>query len=295
MKLIKVGFVVLFGFQLLFAATARAQGAGSEVFLFKILEHKGSDLLLDRGKNITKNPGYDNQPSFSFNSDSILYVSSRRGKATDVYEYSLRTGRTVRITSSVDGEYSPRALDANTITFIREGKGQEMTVWKYDRATKKESLALHIKEPIGYYAWNYKGDALVWVRYAFMARWVNSKKGINEFVMDHVVPSIPQNILGTSKFSFMHRQANDDLWIKEFDPITRSIRPIVKPKDEKKNYCWMTDGSLLIGSGSKLYRFDAKTDKDWVMVADLQSFGIKDITRMAVSFDGKSLALVSNQ
>ena len=296
MRIITICFLLVFGVQAISASGKFSQNAGSEVFHFKIIKNKIGPPLIVRGKNVTNNPGHDNQPSFSYDSQSILFTSSRRGrKDTDIYEYSLATGKTARITSTEESEYSPRALDANTITFVREGKGQEMTVWKYNRSTKKESLAFHVKEPIAYYAWNFKGDALVWVRYASMVRWINTQKGINEYVANYAQPSAPQQVPATPRFSFMERQPNDQLWIKEFNPNTRAIRPIVQSKDGKKDYCWMLDGSLLVGSGTKLYRFDERNDKNWVLLADLKSFGIKDITRLAVSFNGKELALVSNQ
>ncbi len=136
---------------------------------------------------------------------------------------------------------------------------------------------------------------MVWIRYAYFAHWVNPEKGINKFVADYVQPSTPQRIPGTDNFSFMVRLPNDELWIKEFNPNNQAVRPIVQTKDGKVNYCWMDDGSLLIGSGTKLFRFDEKSDKNWVLLADLSGFGIKDISRMAVSPDGKNLAVVSNQ
>ena len=276
---------------------SHGQDQGPEVFLINVVDSKPGSFLLGPPKNISNNPGYDNQPGFSFNNNSVLYVSSRNGKPTDVFEYFIATGQTVQLTSTEAGEYSPRAVDANHVSFVREGKDtQVMTVIKYNRASKQETPALHVKEPIGYYAWNYKGDALVWVRYAFMVRWVNSVRGINSYVSDYALPSMPQQVPGTSLFSFMHRQPNDEVWIKEFDPNTRSIRPIIQPKDGKRDYCWMNDGSLLIGSGSKLYRYSEKDgDKDWKMVADLSSSGIKGISRMATSFDGKYLALVGTK
>ena len=289
-----VFLLLIFALQTVFIYGQSPAGPGSEIYLFSI-EKKNGKYVFTGGKNITKNPGYDNQPSFSLNNRSILYTSSRDGGDTNIYEYILAEEKAFQITTSSDGEYSPRELDKNTITFVREGSGQEMTVWQYDRATKKESPALKIKEPIGYYAWNYKGDALVWVRYAFMIHWVNSEKGINKYIASYAQPSIPHQIPRTGRFSFMERQPNDELWIREFDPQTQAVRPIVQSKDGKRDYCWMRDGSLLIGSGTKLYRFDEKKDKDWQLVADLSSFGIKDISRLAVSFDGKKLALVSNQ
>jgi Tol biopolymer transport system component len=271
-----------------------AQASDSEVFLFSI-EKKDGKFMLAGGKNITNNPGYDNQPSFSLDDHSLLFTSNRNGNNFDIYEYNLADDKVSPIITSENGEYTAKELDKNTITFVREGPGQAMTVIKYDRRTKKETAAFKVKEPIAYYAFNKNGDALVWIRYAFMMHWVNEEKSINKFVADYAQPSVPHLIPKTDKFSFMQRQPNDELWIKEFDPKTQAIRPIIQSKDGKKDYCWMPDGSLLVGSGTKLFRFDEKTGRDWELLADLGEFGIKEITRLSVSFDGKHLALVSNQ
>ena len=271
-----------------------SQQPNPEIFLFSI-EKNADKFTFSGGKNITNNAGYDNQPSFSLDNRSILFTSNRNGKDTNIYEYFLADGKTEQITTSEDNEYTAKDFDGKTINFIREGKGQEMTLWKYDRQTKQESNALKIKEPVAYYAFNSKGDALVWVRYAFFIHWVNPEKNINRFVTDYAQASTPQLIPNSDNFSFIKRLPNDELWIYEFNPSNQAVRPIVQPKDGKITYSWMPDGSLLTGSGTKLYKFDEKTDKRWVEVADLATFGIKDIGRLAVSFDGKYLALVSNQ
>lgn len=271
-----------------------SQQPNPEIFLFSI-EKKDGKFVFSDGKNITNNPGYDNQPSFSLDNRSILFTSNRNGKDTNIYEYFLADGKTEQITTSEDNEYTAKDLDGKTINFIREGSGQVMTIFKYDRQTKQESPALKIKEPVAYYAFNSKGDALVWIRYAYFIHWVNSEKNINRFVTDYAQPSTPQIIPKTDNFSFMKRLPNDELWINEFNPTNQAVRPIVQTKDGKLTYCWMDDGSLLTGSGTKLFRFDENGEKKWIEIADLASFGIKDIGRLAVSPDGKYMALVSNQ
>lgn len=271
-----------------------SQQPNPEIFLFSI-EKTGDKFTFSGGKNITNNAGYDNQPSFSLDNRSILFTSNRNGKDTNIYEYFLADGKLEQITTSEDNEYTAKDFDGKMLNFIREGSDQTMTIFKYDRATKQESKALKIKEPVAYYAFNAKGDAVVWVRYAFFIHWVNTEKNINRFVTDYGQPSTPQLIPNTDSFSFMKRLPNDELWIYEFNPSNQAIRPIVQPKDAKLTYCWLPDGTLLTGSGTKLFKFSEKTDKRWVEIADLASFGIKDIGRVAVSFDGKNLALVSNQ
>lgn len=271
-----------------------SQQPNPEIFLFS-MEKNANKFTFSGGKNITNNAGYDNQPSFTLNNRSILFTSNRNNKDTNIYEYFLADGKTEQITISEDNEYTAKDFDGKTINFIREGSDQTMTIFKYDRATKQESKALKIKEPVAYYAFNAKGDALVWVRYAFFIHWVNTDKNINRFVTDYGQPSTPQLIPNTDNFSFIKRLPNDELWIYEFNPTNQAIRPVVQPKDAKLTYCWLPDGTLLTGSGTKLFKFNEKIDKRWVEIADLASFGIKEIGRVAVSSDGKNLALVSNQ
>src|SRR5690606_2913687 len=60
-----------------------------------------------------------------------------------------------------------------------------------------------------------------------------------------------------------------------------------------QDYVWINDSQILIGSGNKLYMYDTLGESEWNRVADLEEFGIKNISRMAISPDGKKLALVA--
>ena len=278
-----------------FSGNVLAQSSNAEIFLFDI-DSKDGSIVFVNGVNISNNESYDNQPSFSIDGKSILFTSARNSGNFDIFEYNIADKTISQLIASENGEYTAKEVDENTVMFVREGKNdQGMTVWKFDRRTKKEMQALKNKDPVAYYAFNSKGDALVWIRYAFMMHWVNPEKSINRYVANYAQPSVPHLIPGTDKFSFMQRHPDDSLWIKEFDPLTQAVRPIITAKDGEKDYCWMPDGSLLIGSGGKLFRFNEKTDKSWEEVADLENVGIKTITRMAISRDGKRLALVSQK
>ena len=278
----------------LLVSSAFGQTGNSEIFLFDI-SHGESGYRVTGGNNISKKPGYDNQPSFSTDGASLLFTSDRDKPSTDIYEYMIDSGKTTRITSSEENEYTARSTGENTVAFVREGKGQGMTVWTLDRSTGVEKPALANKEPVAYHDWNSKGGAMVWVRYAWTALYLVPSENVNIFVSDRVQPSSPQNIPGTDKFSFLHRQGNDALWIKEFDPSSRAVRPIVRPRQGSIDYCWLPDGTIVTGTGSKLFGFNEKRDDGWFEMADLSKFGLKDITRLASSLDGKKLAVVSNQ
>ncbi len=288
-------FVILLAISVL-GATVFSQSRTSEIFLFSI-EKTGGKFKFTGGEKFSVGIEYSNQPSFSLDGSSILYAASKWNDPTDIYEYDIASKETAQITRSNIGEFSPSEVNKDKISFVREGNSQGMTVWEIERASKKEKqiFGFVAKEPIGYYAWNYNGDALVWVRYASIINWIKLDGQKSTFVADHAVPSMPRHIPGTKKFTFMHRQGNDELWIKEFDPETLAVRPIIKPKGDKLDYCWMPDQSLLIGNSSELYRFDENEDKDWRKIADLKSLGINDISRIAVSPDGKHIAIVNNR
>lgn len=284
--------------QTFFAQTA----PDTEIFLFKINKKNGA-LVFSEGKNISGNPGYDNQPAFSSDGKKIFFTSIRgAAKDTNIYSYDLRSGGISPVTNSADNEYTAKPFDENVLTFVREGRNQLMTVFKVDLRTGKETPAFSIKEPVAYYAFNRRGDALVWIRYAFMMHWVNAEKNINRYVADYAQPSVPHLVPGTEKFSFMQRHPDDSLWIKEFDPATEAVRPIVESREGKKDYAWMPDGSILMGGADgRIFRFDPKNQVDpknqagWLPAADLKSFGTGEITRLAVSPDGKYLALVGSR
>ena len=140
LKTIILLLLVLFGLN----CFSFAQPPNPEIFLFSIEKKDGKFAFAD-GKNITNNAGYDNQPSFSLNGSSILFTSNRNGKDTNIYEYFLADGKTTQVIISEDNEYTAKDFDGKSINFVREGKGQEMTVWKYDRQTKQESPALKMK------------------------------------------------------------------------------------------------------------------------------------------------------
>jgi hypothetical protein len=102
-----------------------------------------------------------------------------------------------------------------------------------------------------------------------------------------------QRIPNQQKVSFVHKVSEAEWFIKSVDLKTRRITPLVKTLPGKEFYCWTPDGLLLMGKDAKLYKWDAKRGSQWQEVTDLSAFGVKDITRLAVSPKGDQLALVA--
>ena len=268
----------------------------SDIFLFELGTSNGK-LYPVNGQNVTKRKGYDNQPFFTAEGSSFLYTRSE-GEQTDVYEYFLKSRETKRITESPGMEFSPTpSPDNKTISFVTDGEGANQSLWHIGRSdpavqtwTLKDQPE---REPVGYYSWNHEtGYIAFWSRYGYSIRLVHESKKLSHYITGHAVPTTPWIIPGTNLFSFVHRQANGEFWIKELNPETRSVRPLVAIDGSNHHYNWMPDGSILRIQETVLYRWKEKETDSWEKVVDIRKAGIESATRLAVSPNGKWLAVV---
>lgn len=269
-----------------------------DIFLFE-LDEAESTLSISSGKNITARPGYDNQPWFTPNSLSLLFTANGKPDRTDVYEYKISEGTTQPLTDTPTQEYSPQiSPDNTTLSFVTDGVTANQSIWSKDRNKKQETWLLANqteREPVGYYVWNHEtDDILFWSRYGFSIRLVNRTEPKSHYITGHAPPSSPHIIPGTNHFSFVHRQANGETWIKELDPNTLAIRPLVAIKGANLNYGWTPGGKIIRVENDNLMWWSAESQK-WQTITDLKQHGLTGVTRVAVSPDASKLAVVGQQ
>ncbi len=269
----------------------------SEVHVFDLTIKEGL-YRLENGVNISNNLGYDNQPFFTDKSDTMLFVSVRDGKQTDVFEYDLNSQKTTQITNTPHSEYSPKTLNDNqNVTFVSEGGDPYQSVWSLNRMTGKSAWLLNSKEPVGYYAVNEQnGDVLFWSRYGWSVQYLNLERDERRFVSGHAIPSSPQPIPNSERFSFVHRQTNGEVWIKAFNPKDFSITPIAPIFGSNYDYTWAPNGDILRVENNQLFVWPSqKKNNRWQKGQDLNQHFSGQITRLAVSQNGKYIALVENR
>lgn len=277
-------------------ASQPASPPDSEIHLFD-LRVKDGQYVLKNGINISNHIGYDNQPFFTDKNETMLFVSVRDGKQTDVYEYHLKSKETAQLTTTSHSEYSPKTLNNKNITFVSEGGNPYQSVWTLDRQTGKSEWLLNSKEPIGYYAVNdLTGDVLFWSRYGWSVQYLNIKQDESRFVSGHAIPSSPQQIPNTGNFSFVHRQNNGEVWIKAFNPKDFSITPIAPVYGSNYDYTWAPNGDILRVEENRLLVWPYRSKGEhWQKGQDLRPMFAGKISRLAISADGKNIALVENR
>ena len=287
---------ILASLPLSLAAPALAQDAPEaqpDIFLFAY-DAAASENALSNGVNTTNRPTlYDNQPFFTPRGATFVYARSD-GAQTDVWEYDIASGTHTQITRTPESEYSPTpSPDNRTISVVFE---RNRSVWQIDRASPDAPAwlleAAGVDEPVGYFARNHAtGDVLFWSRYGYNVALSHAGRPAYHFVSGHALPASPQLIPGTGEFSFVHRQTNDEAWIKAVDPVTRAVRPLTPIAGANANYGWAPDGSILQIEGTLVHRWRAGSD-GWEQIADLAQHGLASATRIAVSPDGSRVAVV---
>jgi WD40 repeat protein len=249
--------------------------------------------------NITNRPGYDNQPSFTPDGKGILFTRSD-GTQTDIhlYDFTSRNSESTRVINTPESEYSPTVMpDGQGISVIRvhpgpatmPGQQGMQRLWRFTREGKEPTLLLPNVQPVGYQAWGPDGlIALYVLGKPNTLQVADSRTGRSRVVAQNIGRSL-HRIPGRETVSVLHIEGNLRT-IKELDLRARTLKPIVQAVDARDgDYAWTPDGAILMSNGKELMRWSGG---EWTRFADLAALGLTGASRLAVSPDGRWLALV---
>jgi Tol biopolymer transport system component len=266
---------------------AQAPDIGTDIWLARLTAAR-----LEEPINITARAGYDNQPSFTPDGTGILFTR-RDGDQTDIYLYDFtsRSSAAAPVTRTPESEYSPTVTpDGEGISVIRVEADTTQRLWRFDREGQNPQLVLRDVKPVGYHAWGPDGLlALFVLGEPNTLQVADSRTGRSRIVARGIGRSI-HRIPGRDTISVLHVEGNTRT-IKELDAKTRRLAPIVRAIDSAEgDYAWTPDGAILMSDEKRLMRWTQ--GREWTEFADLAALGLAGASRMAVSPDGKWLALV---
>lgn len=281
----------------------------SEVFL--------ADLDLATGSvsnlvNISRHPGYDNQPRFIPGANALWFVSDRSG-STDVYRYDIATRRTTQITATRESEFSPTALPdragfSATHVLAPDAKGDAYTnsqqLWRYTMDGKPLAAVLPMGR-IGYHAWLDANRVALFIVGSPAAKVPNKllladlAKGTHSVVAENAGRSLARTPDG-ARISFVDKRDAGNWMVVAMGPGDAQPTPLVAtPKgtpgeadtDRSEDYAFLPDGGLVMAQDNRLLRWDGKAGSPLRVFAQLPGLD-GPIKRLAVSQDGKRIAVV---
>jgi hypothetical protein len=271
--------------------SAQAPMPNTDIYVLDI-KVAADKFILSKPENITKREGYDNQPCFLPGGLKLLYTSIRANKNADVYEYNIKTKATKQLTNTPEDEYSPTPMqDGVHFSTVRVEKDSSQRLWMFPLAGGTPELVFKSVRRIGYHCWANNTIAALWILGDSLK--IGDTRMDMAMYMDTGVGRCVQYIPGDKAFSFVKKRSKTDWMLMRLGLGAGKKSDIVKTLPGSEDYVWTPDGTLLMGNEGKLYKFNPRKDKDWVMIADFKGTELENFYRIAISQEGNKLALVS--
>jgi len=285
----KHSFALLF-YCILFSWNAISQ-ENTEIYITDI-STENNRLVFSRPLNISNNDGYDNQPSF-YDDEHILF-SSTRNNQIDITQYDLKTNAVKWLTNTPgSSEYSPiKITKKEAFSSIRLDTTGLQRLYSYK--LKGDASKVLVKgAKIGYHLWYSKYILVTTVLVDNrMDLVISNVKDKTNYTFQKNVGRSLHNIPNSDMVSYISQEENQ-LQVKAIHPISGKTKTITALPKGTIDICWLPDGTIITGLENALLKFDPKTDKNWQEIYRFTDENINKISRLAISPNGKKLALVA--
>ena len=275
--------------------TPTAAGAPStDIWVGRLERDASGELSVRDLVNATDRDGYDNQPSFDPAGMGVYYTAAVDATQTETFRYSVESGAVEQVTHTTGAsEFSPTTIPGqDALSAIHEERGLQF-LWRYGTDGSVMGPIFATVEPVGYHAWADERTAVMFVLGNPPTLQVgDALSGDVRTVAENPGRSI-HRIPGTAHISFVRKVSEEEWWIERFDPATGETERIAQTLPGREDYAWAPTGEILMGDGASLFAWTA--DVGWAAVAELDSDGAGDISRLAVSPDGSHIAIVRDR
>lgn len=275
----------------------------TNIYLFDIKKKGDRDLTFSNPRYLTNfnSRGYNNQPNFFNNGELYISVKYPNDNQTDIYLLDLYRKSKYQVTETAESEYSPTLMpDLYSFSAVRVEANGDQRLWQFptDRLENGKPIFKYITN-VGYHHWVNSRKVVLFL--------VGNNGQQNELAVADVATDQVDKILSnigrcfqtmprTGKLLFVHKESPRIWYIKELNAYDNYAKGeiVAQTLPGSEDFVVLEDGTFLMGSGSKLFKFHPSYDneKGWREVADLEYYGLRNITRLAVSDDGK-LAVVT--
>jgi hypothetical protein len=277
---------------LIFSFTLSAQLPETDIWLFKI-EKKEGKYTYSNPLNITHRVGYDNQPTFSLDGKSILYVVIDSTKHADIYQYSISKKTNVNLTKSQVSEYSPTIIpDGSAFSSIVVEKDSAQRVWLFNLDGSFKRIVHEGTDSIGYHTW-LNSDTLLYYKLtnSHSLRVLNIKTNEDHWICDHPTRAF-KKIGNSSNFIYAIKDSIHTEF-RIYYPALRESKLYTTFPSVNEDFIWHPELGLIKSENADLMRYNEQVNK-WELLFSFSDLGIKKITRFVFDSKTKQLAIVSN-
>ena len=252
---------------------------------------------------LTQRPGYDNQPLFTPDSKYLLYTAIMEDFQADIFRIDIETRKEERLTKTPESEFSPTPLaDGSGFSVVRVESDSTQRLWKFPYGKGEPRPVLEKVKGVGYHAWAGPKQLLLFMLGdPYLLVLANTETGDTSVVAENIgrslltIPITPHasDPDRAPDVSFLHIQGSSRT-LKSIDPTSRRVVSLALAPGGSEDFAWTPDHRLLTAQGLVLSEWNPR-EKHWETLAVLAGKVPGKITRLAVSPDGKWLALVAEE
>lgn len=283
-------FIVVLLVQGVAVTTARGQAPPSTDIWLVPMDLAASPPTLGAPRNLTDRDGYDNQPFFEPEGNSLLFTSQRDGQ-TDIYKARLSIAPIEQLTDTPESEYSATVMPSgHEFSAIRVESDGAQRLWAFRRDGSAPRLLLESVVPVGYQAWTPDNALALFILGEPATLQLADLAGDSAAVMAEDIGRSLHALPDGSGFSFLHRV--EGTWrIRALDLTSGNLTELGLPFEDSQDMAWTPDGRIIMASGSRVAI--REIEGEWQVIGDLAAAGITELTRVAAHPDGTLLAVVA--
>lgn len=270
---------------------AQSAPPGTDVFLVPVHAEAGR-VTVGAPVNLTGRPGYDNQPAFTPDGTALWYTMIGADGHADICRVTLDRRVTDCRRTTPESEYSPGERGDGSVVVVRVEADSTQRLWQFPPGAAEPVLLLRDLAPVGYYAWLDATRVVCFVLGTPPTLQLADTRGGPAVVLATDIGRSLQRIPDGTAVSFLQRDT--DGWaVRRYQAADGQLATITRALPGSDFHAWLPDGTLLMARGDALYRWRQGLP-GWQLVAAFGSDGLRGITRLAVSPDGRWLALVAD-
>lgn len=264
---------------------------GSEIMLLDLKLSK-SGMEVSNPINITNRPGYDNQPSFHPDQPHVYYSSFNEEGRSEIKQYNFLTKETINITITSEREYSPTVTpDKQFLSCIIQRDNNEQNLGKYP-IQGGTPVVLIDDLIVGYHAWMDEDQLILFVLGEPMTLRLYSLPTKTNKILGEKIGRSLHSIPSQKAMSFVDKSVEGNWKIKKLDSKSLAVSEIGTTLSGREDLAWTPDERVVMSDGEKLFYLNTKNSA-WEEVK--MDSAMKGITRIAISKDGKKIAVVVSE
>lgn len=290
----------LFLLALFLSSNLTAQLPVSHLYAFDIqLNSDSISIYNPRFLSSFNSYGYNNQAHF-LTSDSFLFTSNFNTiDNTDIFLANLKTKIITNLTNSRESEYSAKVSKQNSTTFnavmVKENDKPIQEIYQFGFDWSDQTYKVSELTNVGYYQFKSQDTLIVFM--------VNEPHELGIFyIKEHKQPIIIAHNPGrcfqidtSGNLLYIHK-LNDDYWfLKSYNWIYVNKVIVAMPK-QVEDFVQLKDGRMICADRNFLLYLHLTLDgkPEWKVFADLSSYGLNNLQRLAVCPENKTIIVVNS-